>query len=447
MKVRQRVAGGFHETARANSTGPLAPAVGQPHLNGVDLTEGRGGLLVQTLERLLALPAADLRLTLSQASDIIAAALDADKVDAFLYDQSRDSLVALGTSNQPLSSLQKQHGLDVLQVSNGGRVVHVFKTGETFLNGHLDRDPHELRGVKEALGIRSKLGVPLQVGEARRGMVMIASTQPEHFTAEQARFAEAIVRWVGVVMHRAELVEEITRNAAARGRQAVAEELITVLAHDLRNYISPIHLRLHALRKRAEEEGREADLRDIRLALRGVDRLSGMVSDILDVSRIDEGVLPVNLEIVELAPLLTDVTRAMSTPEHAIELKMSDDLHVDGDPRRIRQCVENLLSNAVKHSPANASVTVFLRRVTRDGRERARVDIMDQGAGIPADVLPRMFDRFVTGEARQGGTGLGLYLARRIAIMHGGDLEVASTPGRGTCFSLILPCHADPAAD
>src|SRR3954452_19351015 len=132
-----------------------------------------------TLQRLLEIPAANVQTALTHAANAIADALRADKVDAFLYDDSRDSLVALGTSTQPLSTLQKKLGLDVLPVSNGGRVVHVYKTGKTFTTGRLDLDPEELRGPKEALGIRSKIGVALEVGGKRRGMMMIASLKPE----------------------------------------------------------------------------------------------------------------------------------------------------------------------------------------------------------------------------------------------------------------------------
>jgi two-component system OmpR family sensor kinase len=407
------------------------------------------GLLVETLERLLALPAADLRVSLSEASDIIATALDADKVDAFLYEESRDSLVAVGTSNQPLSALEKKLGLDVLQLSNGGRVVQVFMTGQTFVTGHLQDDPTELRGVKEGLGVQSKLGVPLQVGDKRRGMIMIASQRPDHFTDEHVRFAEAVGRWVGLIAHRAELVEKIARNAAEQGRRAVAEELVTMLAHDLRNYIAPVDLRLGRLQRRAERDGRperDEDLRDLGLARRGIERLLAMIADILDVSRIDAGVLPLDLEPVDLAALLGDVTSTMSTPEQAITLKVSESATVMADPRRIRQCAENLLSNALKHSPKGTPVTVMVRRERHDGIEQARVDIIDQGPGIPSDVLPHIFERFVTGQARMGGTGLGLYIAHRIAVMHGGDLEVTTTPGEGTCISLTLACCADESA-
>lgn len=108
---------------------------------------------LDTLERLLALPAADVKSTLSRVSDLLANATGADKVDAFVYDATRDSLVAVGTSNQPLSARQRKLGLDVLPLSNGGRVVYVYQTGRTFVTGRLDEDAEELRGIKEGLRI------------------------------------------------------------------------------------------------------------------------------------------------------------------------------------------------------------------------------------------------------------------------------------------------------
>ena len=99
---------------------------------------------VELLEALLRLPAGELKATLDHVANVMAEATGGDKIDAFLYDAARDSLVAVGTSTQPLSALQKQLGLDVLQLSNGGRVVHVFKTGETFMTGRLDLDQSEL---------------------------------------------------------------------------------------------------------------------------------------------------------------------------------------------------------------------------------------------------------------------------------------------------------------
>src|SRR3954463_8028213 len=87
---------------------------------------------------------------------------------------------------------------------------------------------------------------------------------------EDVRFAEAVARWVGMIAHRAELTEEIARNAVEQGRRVVADELITTMAHDLRNYMAPIEMRLAFVRRRADQDGRVKDQDDLDRALRGL---------------------------------------------------------------------------------------------------------------------------------------------------------------------------------
>ena len=404
------------------------------------------------LEALLRIPGADPRTTLTHAADLVAAATSADKVDAFVYDAGRDSLNAVGTSTQPLSALQRQLGLDVLPLSNGGRVVYVYKTGKTFLTGRLRDDADELRGVKEGLQIQSKIGVPLEIGGTRRGMMMIASRKPDFFNAEDARFAESIGRWVGILAHRAELAERIARSAVDEGRRAAAEELMTVLAHDLRNYLQPLHLRLELLRRRAERDKRSDDSGDAQAAGKALARLGHLVSDLLDVARIDQGLFDLRPQLFDLAEMVRETAQALSTPERSVSvtLENGEQMLLLGDAARLRQCVENIVANAIQKSPPNAAVSVFVRlqKVRPDG-PRALVEVVDQGPGIPQDILPRMFDRFVTRNApgaRGGGLGLGLYLAKRIAEEHGGDLVAESPPGSGARFCLTLPLPAESAA-
>ncbi len=404
---------------------------------------------LETLEALLRIPSGDLASMLTHVGDLVAHATGADKVDAFLYDPARDSLVAVGTSMQPLSMLQRQLGLDVLQLSNGGRVVHVYKTGNTFVTGALDQDPEELKGVKEAMGIRSKLGVPLEVGGERRGMMMIASQKPDFFTDDDVRFAESIGRWVGILTHRAELAEQISRNATEQGRRAGAEELVTVLAHDLRNYLQPLHMRLELLRLRAQRDGRHDDAGDADAAARSVLRLGGLISDILDVARIDQGVFQIQPELLDLGALVRETATMLSTPDHPVSVSVQEGERVQalGDPGRIRQCLENIIANALQKSPARAPVSVFVTmHKSRPDGPFVKVDVVDQGPGIPAEMLPHVFDRFVTGSKQQGGLGLGLYLAKRIARVHGGDLTADSTPGKGARFSLTLPSAPESGA-
>jgi signal transduction histidine kinase len=397
---------------------------------------------LDVLEALLRIPVGNLRATLSHVGDVVAAATGSDKVDCFLYDPARDCLVAVGTSTQPLSALQRQLGLDVLQLSNGGRVVHVYKTGETFLTGRLEQDPDELRGVKEGLGIRSKLGVPLEFGGQRRGMMMLASVKPEFFKKDDVPLAESLGRWVGILAHRAELAEQMARNAAEQGRRAGAEELVTVLAHDLRNYLQPLHMRLELLRLRARQARRDDDAADAEAAARSVLRLGGLVSDILDVARIDQGVFQLQPEFFDLGALVRETATMLATRDHpvVVTIESGESIAIAADPRRLRQCLENIISNALQKSPASAPVSVFVTvQKNRPDGPLAKVDVVDQGPGIPEDILPHVFDRFVTGSNAHGGLGLGLYLAKRIAGIHHGDLTVESKPGQGARFSLTLP--------
>src|SRR5687768_43048 len=404
--------------------------------------------MLELLEALLRLPAGDLKATLDHVGNLVAAATGADKIDAFLYDAARDSLVAVGTSNQPLSALQRQLGLDVLQISNGGRAVHVYKTGETFMTGRLDLDESELPGVKQALKIKSKLGVPLEIGGKRRGMMMIASLKPDFFTAEDVRFAESVGHWAAVVAHRAELAEQIGRNAVAQARREAAEELVAVVAHDLRNFLGPLSLRLEVIRHRAEGEQRAEDLRDAQAASRTVGRLGQLINDLLDVTRIDQGVFHRQPQLGDLGALTAELAATLESPQHPILLRVQEGgrILVAADPARLRQCLENLIANAVQQSPKGAAVSIFvkLRKAEREN-DTVLVEIVDEGSGIPSEMLPRLFDRYVTGEGRSGGLGLGLYLAKRVAAVHGGDLTVEPPPGKGARFILSLPVAPESA--
>jgi len=403
---------------------------------------------LELLEALLRLPAGDLKATLDHVGNLVAEATGADKIDAFLYDAARDSLVAVGTSNQPLSALQRQLGLDVLQISNGGRVVHVYKTGETFMTGRLDQDEAELPGIKQALKIKSKLGVPLDIGGKRRGMMMIASLRPDFFTAEDARFAESVAHWAGIVAHRAELAEQIGRNAVAQARREAAEELVTVVAHDLRNFLSPLSLRVEVLRQRAENEQRADDARDAQGAARTISRLGQLVNDLLDVTRLERGVFHLQPQLIDLGALTKEIAATLESPQHPILVRVQEGtrIGVAADPARLRQCVENLVANAVQQSPDDAAVSIFVKlRKTQRENDTALVEIIDEGPGIPQEMLPRLFDRYVTGEGRSGGLGLGLYLAKRVAAVHGGDLTVESPPGKGARFMLTLPTTSESA--
>jgi signal transduction histidine kinase len=198
-------------------------------------------------------------------------------------------------------------------------------------------------------------------------------------------------------------------------------------------------MRVNVLRLRAEQQSREDELRDLALLGRSIDRLRELVTDILDVSRIDQGVFQIQPREIELSGLVREVVATFESAQHSIKLtiQQGDHIQVSGDAARLRQCLENVIANAIQKSPATGTINVFVRQRQQGPKRLAVVEVIDEGPGIPAEQMARIFERFQTD--RTEGLGLGLYLAQRIARVHGGNLTADSEPGKGARFTLSVP--------
>lgn len=428
-------------------------------------------LLLKTLEQLLAIDTSDRHTALARMSLLLADAFDADKVDILLYEPKIGSLVALGTSDTPMGRREHELGMDRMPLVNDGREVEVYRTGEAHFTGHADQDAKELPGLIEGLGIRSSMVVPLHIAGERRGVLLASSATPDRFTREQFRLFEAAAHWVGIVAHRAELIEQVRTSEREYGRRAAAEELVTVVAHDLRNYLTPLKARIDLIRRRAQRKTNSRDLEDAQVASHEIDRLGRLIANLLDVSRLEQGLFALTLQPVDLVALAQATAQAMSASENPIQVQTAptvEEIIVTADPDRVRQALENLLANAQRYSPPHAPVTIMLHapgaaeqhhqapehsgdagralpappedNTSASARQtpQAVIAVIDRGPGIPADVLPRLFARFASG-ADSPGLGIGLYVASEIARAHGGRLTAASGQAGGTRFELTLP--------
>ena len=394
--------------------------------------------LLTTLEQLLTIKSTGVQSALDQASDLLAVALSADKIDAFLYDPSTNTLIAAGSSRTPMARRQHKIGMDRLPIVNGGRMVEVFQTGKSYLTGHADQDPGVLAGFRRGLGVRSMMAAAFEVDEERRGILQAASAQEDLFGSDDLRFLEAAARWIGMLTHRAELVERIAHDVAERAKRAAAEEIVTVLAHDLNNHLTPLAGRLDLIHRRARREGRERDIQDSQAAALALNRLRGLINDLLDIGRLDQGLFSISPQPVDLVALAQETVGIMQTGRLNILLQAPEEVTAEVDPARIRQAIENLLSNALKHSPDGVPVELLLECETRQDGDWAVISVRDQGPGLPPELRKKLFTRFAS---RPNSTGLviGLYLSRSIVEAHDGAITVDSLAVQRATFRLLLP--------
>jgi signal transduction histidine kinase len=274
---------------------------------------------------------------------------------------------------------------------------------------------------------------------------------------EMARAAGTMARGDYGTRVSADSRDEVGQLAAAFNRMAgeleqverLRRDLVANVSHELKTPISALRAHLENLLDGVERPDPET----LQIMLQQSERLSRLVEQLLDLSRLESGDVPMELSPVRLRPLVDQVVgevqvaaagRGASVPQPA-NLVDADAPPALADPERVHQVLYNLLDNAVRFTSPAGSVTVSAAVV--DGR--CEVTVTDTGPGIPAEHLPFVFERFYRADAARargpGGTGIGLAIVRSVVEAHGGRVRAESDVGRGSSFTFDLPLAAVPA--
>ncbi len=251
------------------------------------------------------------------------------------------------------------------------------------------------------------------------------------------------------------LVEDITERRRAEEERAhlyreareairVRDDFLSIASHELKTPLTPLSLRLATLERRLER-GEHLDPSVLSHARHQLTRLTGLINDLLDASRIEAGRLALHPEATRFDLLVEHTLGSLEGQKgnHTFDFEPPPEpISVHGDTFRLEQVVSNLLENALKYSPDGGTIRVRLS-LTDDV---AVLSVTDPGIGIPEDQQQQLFDRYFRARNAStrsyGGLGLGLYISRDIVERHGGRIWVESTPGRGSTFYVALPTLA-----
>ncbi len=292
----------------------------------------------------------------------------------------------------------------------------------------------------ELLGQSCSLAyLPLLSGERCIGVLSLRFATARTFEPDEREQLLTATGLFSVALHHVRTLERVSAS------EQQLDEALAIVAHELRNPLTSIHGNLqllgqHLLHDPLDPKRAHASVQQI---LDQTRRLELLLASMLDRSRIQHGLLTLEIVPCDLSTIVRDFVRrfvasAEWTPNHSLKLDLAPELPGSWDPLRIEQVVNNLLSNAVKYSPGGGPITVAARALG----ELVELTVSDQGAGIPRGEQGRLFEPFMRAgdhALQVPGIGLGLHIVATIVERHQGAVAVESEPGEGTTVTILLP--------
>ncbi len=295
-----------------------------------------------------------------------------------------------------------------------------------------------------SMQLASLLILPLRTRRETLGALVIAANDPERaMTDDQLPLAELLAERAALAVENAKLyTEQVEARRKVEDLSRLKDEFLSIASHELRTPVTSIKGYTQLAKTLIRENDLPTSEEYLDIALDQIDRMSRLILELLDVSRIETGRLEIRREPIQWPSFVREVVNRHHTAvsDRRFHLNVPDDARVVyGDRDRLEQVLGNLLENAVKYSPDGSEIFITVEEKV----DQIVTAVCDRGIGIPPDELQVVFERFHRGRqvssTNYGGLGLGLYITKQIIERHGGSIWVESREGQGTTFFFSLP--------
>jgi len=374
----------------------------------------------------------------------IAEIMDLDAGMVLLLDQNTDSLTLVAHCGLPEAVSLDLCDLPLRPLYEIACLVAASR--ESLLACYEENSGRIIYEPLQAIGFSDLMAVPLLAGKTSLGVLLVASHSPRGLTDEDLALFTTIGQQLGLTLKNTQLLRSATEMDALREADRLKSGFIAAVSHDLRSPLTAIRASVESLLDRREIQSAWEQEHLLHNIAGQTSRLGRLVDQLLDLSRIEAGVLSLDRDWTELPVLIADTLAKFEELNNGcqVERDLSTDLPLHYvDPDRLIQVLWNLLENANKYASPRSSIKVE----TRWTGTEVLIGVADRGPGIPAGEREKIFQHFYRLDrdyrAHTQGSGLGLAICRGIVQAHGGRIWVEDRPGGGSIFRIALPLPPD----